>query len=264
MHFLRAFLAVLGLALLSGCGTSSSESLETGSQVQLLEEAGDFAKIETDSGQVGYVSAGLLKHRNTADYEDADHSHLLVQNAELWDAIPEQSPSPPPPRDRAAIDREQHTLNALFIGEETGKEVIAPGTCTTLYWTNRRTSGAGGRSNAFTPIARVKKSMVGRIMFSFSLRRSPTKKSRRSSAMRAESFEIQTMRRQKNSRSGAGMCGPMNFPKHYVDAESWTRSDADLSITCAKNMRNESAACPPSGVLFLQDATGSRVGAFLH
>jgi len=127
MRFLRTFLAVLGLALLSGCGTSSSESLETGSQVQLLEEAGDFAKIETDSGQVGYVSAGLLKHRNTADYEDADHSHLLVQNAELWDAIPEQSPSPPPPRDRAAIDREQHTLNALFIGEETGKEVIAPG-----------------------------------------------------------------------------------------------------------------------------------------
>jgi hypothetical protein len=94
--------------------------------VQLLEESGDFAKIETDNGQTGYVSAGLLKHRNTAESADADHSHVLVQDAKLWEAISESSPLPPAPRDRAAIDREQHTLNALFIGEETGKEVIAP------------------------------------------------------------------------------------------------------------------------------------------
>jgi hypothetical protein len=37
------------------------------------------------------------------------------------------SKAPPPPRTIADIDAEMLTLDALFIGESTGKEVIAPG-----------------------------------------------------------------------------------------------------------------------------------------
>ena len=37
------------------------------------------------------------------------------------------SKAPPPPRSIADIDTELATLDALFIGEKTGKEVIAPG-----------------------------------------------------------------------------------------------------------------------------------------
>ena len=120
-------LAGLLVGLPLGCGTASSSSLEQGSEVQLLEDLGEFSKIQTQDGQVGYVASGLLKHRNTASDAEADHSHAVVREAVLWDVIPEQTPPPPPPRVRAEIDREQLTLNALFIGEETGKEVIAPG-----------------------------------------------------------------------------------------------------------------------------------------
>ena len=120
-------LALLLVSVPIGCGTASNGSLETGSEVQLLEDRGEFLKIQTRDGRVGYVAAGLLKHRNTASDAEADHSHAVVREAVLWDVIPEQTPPPPPPRVRAEIDREQLTLNALFIGEETGKEVIAPG-----------------------------------------------------------------------------------------------------------------------------------------
>jgi hypothetical protein len=111
----------------NGCGSPTSTGLlQPGAQVQLIGEEGVFGKIQTAEGEVGYVPLGLLKQRNTAKLSDAVHSHTLVREADLWEAVPADAPLPPA-RKRSEIDREQHTLNALFIGEETGKEVIAPG-----------------------------------------------------------------------------------------------------------------------------------------
>lgn len=120
--------AVAAFFLSNGCGSpSSSGSLQPGTEVQLIGEEAGFGKIQTTEGEVGYVPLGMLKQRNTAEAADADHTHAIVRATDFYDGPPIEPIAPPPPRDRAAIDREQHTLNALFIGEETGREVIAPG-----------------------------------------------------------------------------------------------------------------------------------------
>ena len=120
--------AVAAFFLANGCGSpSSSGSLQPGTEVQLIGEEAGFGKIQTSEGEVGYVPLGMLKQRNTAGAFDADHTHAIVRATDFYDGLPVEPIAPPPPRDRAAIDREQHTLNALFIGEETGREVIAPG-----------------------------------------------------------------------------------------------------------------------------------------
>ncbi|OUT69675.1 MAG: hypothetical protein CBB70_03670 [Planctomycetaceae bacterium TMED10] len=120
--------AVAAFFLANGCGSpSSSGSLQPGTEVQLIGEEAGFGKIQTSEGEVGYVPLGMLKQRNTAEAFDADHTHAIVRATDFYDGLPVEPIAPPPPRDRAAIDREQHTLNALFIGEETGREVIAPG-----------------------------------------------------------------------------------------------------------------------------------------
>jgi hypothetical protein len=121
-----AVVAVLFLA--NGCGSpTSSGSLQPGTEVQLIGEEAGFGKIQTAEGELGYVPLGMLKQRNTAEAADADHTHAIVRATDFYDVAPSAPIAPPPPRDRAAIDREQHTLNALFIGEDTSQEVIAPG-----------------------------------------------------------------------------------------------------------------------------------------
>ena len=119
---------VVAVLLSNGCGSpTSTGSLQPGTKVQLIGEEAGFGKIQTAEGKVGYVPLGMLKRRNTAEASDADHTHAIVRATDFYDGPPSEPIAPPPPRDRAAIDREQHTLNALFIGEETGREVIAPG-----------------------------------------------------------------------------------------------------------------------------------------
>ena len=121
------WVVVAAFFLANGCGSpSSSGSLQPGTEVQLIGEEAGFGKIQTAEGEVGYVPLGMLKQRNTAEAADADHTHAIVHATDFYDVVPSEPIAPPPPRDRAAIDREQHTLNALFIGEETGREVIAP------------------------------------------------------------------------------------------------------------------------------------------
>jgi len=114
----------------AGCSKSTSPSsgaLSTGEQVTLIDQEGDFGLIELADGERGFVPLGMLKQRNTAEASDADHTHAIVRATDVYAAAPSEPIAPPLPRIRAEIDHEQKKLNALFIGEETGKEVIAPG-----------------------------------------------------------------------------------------------------------------------------------------
>ena len=114
----------------AGCSKSTSPSsgaLPTGEQVTLIDQEGDFGLIELADGERGFVPLGMLKQRNTAEVSDADHTHAIVRATDVYAASPSEPIAPPLPRIRAEIDHEQKKLNALFIGEETGKEVIAAG-----------------------------------------------------------------------------------------------------------------------------------------
>ncbi len=121
-----------GLLFLLGAGCSKSTSspsgaLSAGEQVTLIDQEGDFGLVALADGERGFVPLGMLKQRNTAEASDADHTHAIVRATDVYDVAPSEPIAPPQPRIRAEIDHEQKKLNALFIGEETGKEVIAPG-----------------------------------------------------------------------------------------------------------------------------------------
>ena len=127
-----ATLALLTILGLPGCGArtpSASDSLAGGEPVRLVEQVGPFALIETQNGDQRYLPVGMLKQRNTAKMQDvrADFTHTIVRDTPVYAELPTAEVEPLKPRERAEIDQEQKTLNALFIGEETGKEVIAPG-----------------------------------------------------------------------------------------------------------------------------------------
>lgn len=120
---------VLCAALAGGCGPAAAppHTLAPGQRVTAVEEAGAYTLVEAGQGSRYYVPSGLLKHRNTAARSDGpSYTHTIVQETPAYAERPSEQPAPPEPRDRAAIDAEQNALNALFIGETTGKEVIAP------------------------------------------------------------------------------------------------------------------------------------------
>ena len=105
----------------------ASSNLVQGDQVKLLEESGEYAKVEDSDGRQWFVDASLLKHRNTAQAAgDASVTHVLVRPAPAYEELPGAPPPPHEPRAIAQIDAEQQALNALFISETSGKEVIAP------------------------------------------------------------------------------------------------------------------------------------------
>jgi hypothetical protein len=97
----------------NGCGSpTSTGSLQPGTEVRLIGEQGTFGKIQTAEGEVGYVPLGLLKQRNTAKVSDAVHSHTLVREVDLQEAVPADA-TPPSPRKRSEIDREQHNIRSM-------------------------------------------------------------------------------------------------------------------------------------------------------
>ncbi|MGB6042781.1 MAG: hypothetical protein WBF93_06445 [Pirellulales bacterium] len=135
MRHPTAKIVLLALCFLPGCrGSSAPETpvaaatLAEGEQVTLVQQAGPLAVIEYRDGKQGYVPLGLLKHRNTAVKSNGEtFTHTVVRESPVYGEMPSEELAPPEPRAPAGIDGEQKTLNALFIGEKTGQELIAPG-----------------------------------------------------------------------------------------------------------------------------------------
>lgn len=115
--------------LTGGCGPAAAppRTLAPGQRVTAVQEQGPYTLVDADQSLRYYIPSGLLKHRDTAARSDGEsYTHTVVQEAPAYVEPPSEQPLPPEPRDRATIDAEQDSLNALFIGETTGKEVIAP------------------------------------------------------------------------------------------------------------------------------------------
>lgn len=102
-------------------------TLAQGEKVTLLEEAGDFVKVENGDGEQWYVAASLLKQRNTATAAEGEYfTHTVVRDAPSYTDLPPGKPRTLEPRSIAEISAEQLTLNGLFLSESSSKEVIAP------------------------------------------------------------------------------------------------------------------------------------------
>jgi len=60
--------------------------------------------------------------------QDQSFTHTVIRDMPALAQPPAEPPPPLPPRTLAEIDREQLTLNGLFLSEKTLTEVIAPAT----------------------------------------------------------------------------------------------------------------------------------------
>ena len=126
-------LALLLVVASIGCTSEepvvAPKAVSQGQRVTLVEETEDFALVEFADGNQGYVPLGLIKQRNTAQKSDGEvYTHEVLRDTPISETLPEANKiALPVARSHSAIDAEQKTLNKLFIGETTGKEVIAPG-----------------------------------------------------------------------------------------------------------------------------------------
>lgn len=126
MRFAYTFLLI---PLMSGCSNygEPSGTVDAGAQITVVDEGKDFSEVELADGRIAHVRNSLLKQRSQADgTEQGSYTHVLSAGGTLYDGGPPEKQPVDSPRAQTEIMLEHMALNALFLTEQSKREVIAP------------------------------------------------------------------------------------------------------------------------------------------
>jgi len=131
--FMRGLLFAATVCVIGACSSEKTpEPDPTGvglpreTPIQVIQQEGEYARVQTEDGQTGYVDARLLKWP-VGPWEMSDTTHrVLSADTTIYDVLSQKSPSEIPPRSSSEVRNELLLLNSVFLSSKSGAKIIMP------------------------------------------------------------------------------------------------------------------------------------------